>query len=88
MACGKLIEQWKGMVQDRFNADKTPIHERYRGWETKSELMCPSYEIPAGFHDMVDPNKLDFKVDGLVELLVSGLSNYNPGAPIKARMAR
>ena len=29
-----------------------------------------------------------FKVDGLVELLTSGLSNYNPGAPIKARMAR
>ena len=88
VACGKLIDQWTAMVKAKFDADKTPIHDRYRGWESKSEAMCPTYVLPQGFHDLVDRDLLDFKAEGLVDLLTSGLCNYHPGPVIKARMAR
>lgn len=87
-ACSQLLKQWREMVEAQFDVEQTPKHLRYGGWIVKTEKLCPQYAIPEEFHSLVNADDLDFTVDNLIDVLISGLKDYNPGAAINARMAR
>lgn len=86
--CSTLIKQWREMVAEQFDKDKTSIYDRYRAWDLKSEKLCPKFELPKAFIEHEGVQNLDFTDDALVDLLVSGLKDYKPGPAIKVRMAR
>lgn len=87
-ACSKLIEQYEEMIDAELLKRKRGKSHRYSEQFLIAEELCPKYKLPQEFHDFVNVADLDFTHPDLVSLLASGLSDYNPGAAIKARMAR
>ena len=87
-ACTELLRQWREDIEQQMDERGISRINRYRKWEYLTDTRCPKYQLPEEFLEKVTLEDLDFKVEGLVELLVSGLSDYKPQPPILARMAR
>ena len=87
-ACGALIDQYHDMVNEVLDNRKQSGMGRVTLIETIAESLCPTYELPKEFFDLVSKETLDFKHPDLVKVLASGLKDYKPGKGIRARMAR
>ena len=87
-ACTELLRQWREDIAQQMDERGISRINRYRKWEYLTDTRCPKYQLPEEFLEKVTLEDLDFKVEGLVELLVSGLTDYKPQPPILARMAR
>lgn len=87
-ACTQLLKQWQEMVHGELKHLNVKQNIHHSSWIHQSEKLCPSFKMPAEFHDLVNADDLDFTADNLIDVLCSGLHGYKPGGVINARMAR